>query len=130
MAFMVCYCLTVLTLLSEMIVPYGYSDEDASTFGFWINLIGILGGVISAHVIGKTGHYRYTTIVLVVLTVLGSIAFQISVQSLSVTSGYWFTFTSLAFMIFTNMGINSYCLEYAVQLAPDIGESLSGGTLI
>ena len=79
MAFMMCFYFTVLTLLSEMIVPYGYSDDDASKFGFWINLIGIVGGVISAHVIGKTGQYKNTTIVLVVLTVLGSIVFQISV---------------------------------------------------
>ena len=28
------------------------------------------------------------------------------------------------------MGVNSYCLEYAVFLAPDCGESLSSGVLI
>ena len=75
MACMVCFCLVVLTLLSEMIVPYGYSDNDASTFGFWINFLSILGGVISAHIIGKTGHYRYTTMALVILTLFGNIVF-------------------------------------------------------
>ena len=54
-ACMVSFCLVTMTLLSEMIVPYGYTDEDASTFGFWVNLIGIFGGVIAAYFIGKTG---------------------------------------------------------------------------
>jgi len=29
-----------------------------------------------------------------------------------------------------NMGLSSYCFEYAVKLAPTIGESLSAGTLV
>ena len=32
--------------------------------------------------------------------------------------------------MFISTGVNSYMLEYAVRMTPNIGESLSGGTLI
>ena len=130
MSFMVSYILTMLTMLSEIIVPFGYTDDDASAFGFWITLIGNLGGVTAAFIIGRTGHYKYTTVGLTILTIIGTIVFQFCVRCISPAHGYWPVFISLIFVCFMNMGVQSYCMEYAVKLAPDIGESLSGGTII
>jgi len=119
----------ILTLMSEILVPYGYTDHDASSFGFWGNLIGIVGGVAAAAVITKTDKYRITSAMLIVGTIVGTAGFQLSATYLDVATGYWITFSSLMIVCFMNMGIQSYCLEYAVYLAPDIGEALSGGTV-
>ena len=128
--FMASVNLTILTVLSEVIVPFGYSDSDAAVFGFWINLLGNFGGVASSIIIGKTGKFKYVTVALILLTAITCLIFQFCVVYISPTNGYWPVFISLNFLCFFNMGIYSYCMEYAVKLAPQIGESLSGGTII
>jgi len=129
-SFMASFNLTLLTVLSEIIVPFGYTDNDAAVFGFWINLIGNLGGVLSSLIIGKTGNFKHVTISLILLTIIASVIFQMCVIHIPPSKGYWAVFLSLNFLCFVNMGIYSYCMEYAVKLAPTIGESISGGTII
>lgn len=119
----------ILTLMSEILVPYGYTDHNISMFGFWGNLAGLAGGCLAAYIITKTDRYKLTTKCLTIGCILGSISFQLSAVYLDVATGYWLTFFSLMIICFTNMGIQSYCLEYAVYLAPDVGEALSGGTV-
>tara|TARA_B110000285_G_C15058220_1_gene580828 strand:- start:298 stop:714 length:417 start_codon:yes stop_codon:yes gene_type:complete len=119
----------ILTLMSEILVPYGYTDHEASSMGFWGNLIGIVGGICAAAYISKTDRYKFTSALLIIGTIFGTAGFQLSATYLDPKDYYWLTFTSLMVICFMNMGIQSYCLEYAVYLAPDIGESLSGGTV-
>jgi hypothetical protein len=49
---------------------------------------------------------------------------------MSAKEGYWFVFLALILSNIMVMGLSSYCFEYAVKLAPNIGESLSAGTLV
>ena len=64
-----------MTLISEILVPWGYTDHDASSFGFWVNIIGIAGGIVAAMIISKTGKYKLTFSALIILNLLGAIAF-------------------------------------------------------
>jgi hypothetical protein len=122
--------LTVQTLMSELVVPYGYTDNDAGVFGFWVNLIGNLGGIFASIVIGKTGHYKYTTIGLILMTIVTAVMFQMCVVYIPPAKGYWAVLITLNLFSIFNMGIFAYSMEYAVKLAPTIGESISGGTII
>jgi cyanate permease len=126
---MVSVCFIILTLMSEILVPWGYTDHEASSMGFWGNLIGVAGGITAAIVITKTDRYKLTTSILIIGTILGAIGFELAATKLDKESGYWVTFTCLMIVCFTNMGLQSYCLEYAVFLAPEIGEAISGGTV-
>jgi len=119
----------ILTLMSEVLVPFGYTDHDVSTFGFWGNLIGIVGGIVAAIIITKTDKYKMTSVGLIIGTIVGTAGFQLSATYLDRDTGYWMTFICLMIVCFSNMGIQAYCLEYAVYLAPEIGEALSGGTV-
>ena len=76
---MVSYNLVAKAFLSEMIVPYGYTDQDSSDFGFWSNITAIFAGLLSSYFIAKTGHYKYTTVFIIVMTMLATVAFQMSV---------------------------------------------------
>ena len=91
--------------------------------------MGMGGGVCAASVISKTGWYKLTSSSLIILNLIGAILFQVSVQCFSVQAGYMLTFISLLAMGFANMGLQGYCLEYAVYLEPNIGEAISGGTI-
>jgi len=68
----------ILTLMSEILVPHGYTDHDASVFGFWGNLMGIVGGILAAAIITKTDKYKMTSIWLIIGTILGTAGFQLS----------------------------------------------------
>jgi len=126
---MVSVCFIILTLMSEILVPLGYTDHEASTMGFWGNLVGIAGGIVAAWVITKTDKYKLTSAILIIGTLLGCIGFQLCATQLEKDSGYWYTFFCLMVVCGMNMGLQSYCLEYAVYLAPEIGEAISGGTV-
>lgn len=126
---MVSVCFIILTLMSELLVPHGYTDHEASQMGFWGNLVGVAGGIVCAFVITKTDRYKLTSSILIVGTLLGCIGWQLAVTQLEKDSGYWITFTCLMIICGLNMGLQSYCLEYAVYLAPEIGEAISGGTV-
>jgi hypothetical protein len=65
-ALVVIYNAILLTHLEEMLVTYGYTDSDVSTFGFTVGLFGILGGIISVFIIRKTDQYRNLSIILIV----------------------------------------------------------------
>jgi hypothetical protein len=129
-SFMASYNLTILTVLSEILVPYGYTDKDAAVFGFWLNIIGNLGGIIASIIISKTGHFKLVTLSSIILTIIGTIIFQMCVIYIPPSSGYWPVFISLNLTGVVNYTVYSYCMEYAVKLAPKIGESISGGTII
>ena len=64
--FVIVYYAILMTHLEEMLVAYGYTDSDVSTFGFTVGLLGILGGIISAFIIRKTGQYRNLALILIV----------------------------------------------------------------
>ena len=127
---MATFNLTLTTVLSEIIVPYGYTDNDASVFGFWVNIVGNFGGVLSSAIIAKTGNFKCVTIALILLSVVFSVVFQMCVMYIPAAQGYWPVCLSLYVLFFFNMGIYTYCMEYAIKLAPNIGESISGGTII
>ena len=126
---MVSVCFMVLTLMSEMLIPHGYTDHEASSMGFWGNIVGIAGGIFCAWVITKTDKYKLTTAILIIATLLGCIGFQLCATQLEKDSGYWYTFFCLMVFCFMNLGLQSYCLEYAIYLAPEVGEAISGGTV-
>ena len=65
----------VMGLIQETIKPWGYSDDNASTFGFWMNICGVPAGFIAAGIITKTGKFRITSAALVFFTIIGTIMF-------------------------------------------------------
>jgi hypothetical protein len=79
MAFSVASCVIynsiLMTHLEEILVPYGYNDADVSTFGFVANLCGIVGGIITAKIIIKTGQYRNLAIILIICMSFTSVSF-------------------------------------------------------
>jgi len=78
-AFVVVYNAILMTHLEEMLSAYGYTDSDVSTFGFTVGLFGILGGVISAFIIRKSGQYRNLALILIISTIVCASSFQLCV---------------------------------------------------
>jgi MFS family permease len=109
-AFLCSFNLTLLTLISEIITPYGYTDNDAAVFGFWINFIGNFGGLLASLIIDKTGHYKRITIAVILMTILISISFQLQVIYIPKEAGYWGVFITLILLGFVNNSIYSFCL--------------------
>jgi hypothetical protein len=45
------------TLLEQLILPYGFTSEDASVFGMIYNLMGIFGGVVVSIYLSKIRNF-------------------------------------------------------------------------
>ena len=67
--------LILFTLMSEVLLPWGYTDADASNYGFWGNVVGIAGGVVAAIIISKTQKYKLTSTTLIIMNIIGAIVF-------------------------------------------------------
>lgn len=49
---------TILTLINQMVLPHGYSDDDAGTFGAVLILSGLIGAGFGGYLLEKTHAYR------------------------------------------------------------------------
>jgi cyanate permease len=45
------------SFLEQLILPYGYKSHDASIFGAFYNIMGILGGVIVTYFLRKNQNF-------------------------------------------------------------------------
>ena len=46
------------TLLEQLILPYGFTSEDASVFGMLYNLFGIVGGIFVSAYLSRRRNFR------------------------------------------------------------------------
>ena len=55
---MVSVLFCIMGLIAETLVPWGYTDRDAATFGFTMNIVGVPAGFLAAGIITKTGKFK------------------------------------------------------------------------
>ena len=117
------------TLLEQLILPYGFKSEDASVFGMFYNLLGIVGGIFVSIYLSKRRNFGTVQTVIIILTALTFGLIWFLVATCKEANSYWFVFLAIILNGTINIGIYSSCFEYAVAITPDYGEALSAGCI-
>lgn len=109
-----------------IILPYGFSSSNASTFGFWNNLVGIAGVIFCSILLAKYQVFKRLTIYVTLGSFVTFASFFMFIV-MSPKKGYSGAFASILFNGFINVSIQGFSLEYCIELAPEFGEAVSGG---
>jgi len=117
---------SVLTLVFQLVDPYGYSNTDAGLFGFVLILSGLLGAAVMAWVMEHTRAYR-------TIYSYGFLLCTITVTFFT-TMLYHDNFNLLIFsfglMGMTIVPIFPVCLENTAECTYPISEDISVGVLL
>ncbi|ORY08274.1 MFS general substrate transporter [Basidiobolus meristosporus CBS 931.73] len=115
----------IVTLLSEFINPYGYSDDDGSIFGVVLIVVGLVGGGICGVYLDRTKQFLRVLRVLMVLIPLSLIALIFSVRENDYV-GICVNFGIIGFLAFAGLPV---CLELGVETTYPVAEGTSSGIL-
>lgn len=110
-------------MIEYIILPYGFTSRDASTFGFWNNLVGIAGGITCCLILANHQLFKSITIGIII----GSFVTFASFFLFITLKEYNGAFASIMFNGLINISIQGYTLEYCIELAPEFGEAVNGG---
>ena len=111
--------------------PYGYSGEDVSIFGFFYNFAGIFGGLLACLILFSNRKYFkiiLTTVIFGTIVTLGVLVYTL--YNLYIKAGYSLAFAAVVLNGFLSCGTWAFGFEYAVDLAPDVGESMTSGSIM
>lgn len=117
------------TLLEQLILPYGFTSEDASVFGMAYNLMGIFGGIAVSIYLSKRRNFGAVQTCIIIWTAITFGLIWFLVADFKVRNDYWLVFLSIIINGFINIGVYSSCFEYAVAITPEYGEALSAGII-
>ncbi|ORX94736.1 MFS general substrate transporter [Basidiobolus meristosporus CBS 931.73] len=115
----------VVTLLSEFINPYGYSDDDGSIFGVTLIGIGLVGGGICGVYLDKTKKFMRVFRLLVCLLPISLIALIFTIRQ---NNFAWIcvNFGAIGMLAFAGLPV---CLELGVETTFPVDEGTSSGIL-
>ena len=124
-------CLVFVTVINLIVVPYGYSNEAGSWFGFVNCLAGVPGSIIAGvYLFGKRSSFNSVTLFVIFGTIISMAVFHLSFISMNETKGFTF---EMIIIIINGLFIStliSYSFEYAIELAPTISEEMSSGVIM
>lgn len=109
-----------------MILPYGYTSENASYYGLLYNSTGILGALLTAVTLQRRREFKSTSVVLTVATLLSLVVLQFCLSK--------FNHHYLIALIISLNGLFSCAAfplvyEWAAEMSPEISESISSGAI-
>ena len=123
--------ITFSTVLDLLMAPYGYNGEDVSIFGFFYNFAGIFGGLLACLILySNRGYFKAITTAVIVGTIVTLGAFMYTIEAMDVNSGYFVAFAAVVINGFLCVSAQAFGFEYAVDLAPDVGESMTSGSIM
>jgi len=64
-----------MTVIEEILSPFGYTSNDVSTFGFLYSIFGMFGGMAVSAILSKTRIFKQLTAAVIIGTILTFIAF-------------------------------------------------------
>ena len=123
--------ITFSTVLELLMAPYGYTGEDVSIFGFFYNFAGIFGGILACIILfSNRGLFKTITngVIFGTIVTLGMLVYTI--MDLNVKTGYSVAFAAVVINGALCVSAQAFGFEYAVDLAPDVGESMTSGSIM
>jgi len=117
------------TLLEQLILPYGFTSEDASVFGMIYNLLGIVGGICVSIYLSRRRNFGGMQIGIIIGTSITFALIWFLIANCEEKNSYWWVFFAIVINGAVNIGIYSSCFEYAVAITPEYGEALSAGCI-
>ena len=118
---------TFLTVLEIIMLPYGYTSNDASYFGFSNNIIGIFGGVTASLILRKWPIYHKMTISIIIGSSITYFLWFVIITQERPADGYKYALALMLINGFITIPVQTYSLEYCCELAPEYDEAVSGG---
>ena len=111
--------------------PYGYTSDDVSIFGFFYNFAGIFGAILACVVLfANRGLFKNITNGVIFGTILTLAVLVYTVMTFNIKTGYPVVFTAIVINGFLCVSAQAFAFEYAIDLAPDIGESMTSGSIM
>ena len=115
------------TVLSQMITR-SMGDEyltDAGYMGLTLTLSGIVGSVVCGYILGWSGKYKMVTFVIYLFSLLGTVAFTVSIELQSIV----LLFISCVALGFFMTGYLPIGFEFAAEISYPQPEGTSAGLL-
>lgn len=117
---------SVLTLVFQLVEPYGYSNEDAGLFGFVMIICGMVGAAIIAVVLERTRMYRAVFSYGFLLCSCTVVLFTCMLYRHNFDA----LIASFALMGFTIVPLFPACLENVAECTYPVSEDMSVGILL
>jgi len=117
---------TLATIINQLILPYGYSNDDAGTLGALTIFLGIVGAGVAGLVVDKWKIYKWS---LAVSLFFGTLSFALFTIFLMPN---WFVGLCIAVSLggFFNTAVIPISLELACEVSYPIGEGTPTGILM
>lgn len=116
---------SIMTLLNQIVSPYGYSNDDAGTFGAVFIFAGLIGAGIGGYVMEKTKAYR-TLLKGGILVVCSVVVFFLCMLF---SNNFWPLNASMALMGFCILPLLPIMMENCAECTYPVQEELSMGIL-
>tara|TARA_B110000285_G_C14974091_1_gene538058 strand:- start:178 stop:804 length:627 start_codon:yes stop_codon:yes gene_type:complete len=128
---MISASITFATVVAIILEPYHYTSEDVSLLGFVQQLAGVPGSILAAVVLyHRRSAFKPMTLFAIVGSALTLAAFHAAATQMPVAEGFPVAMMSILLNGFLVAPITSYAFEYAVEVAPETGESMSSGLIM
>jgi len=123
--------ITFATVVAIILEPYHYTSENVSLLGFVQQLAGVPGSILAAVVLyHRRSAFKPMTLFAIVGSALTLASFQVAATQMPVAKGFPVAMMSMTLNGFLIAPITSYAFEYAVEVAPETGESMSSGLIM
>jgi len=119
-------CNSVLTLIFQLVDPYGYSNNEAGFFGFILIVTGMVGAALMAVLLERTRAYRTFYSYGFIFAFFAVSFFTVMLFS----NNYTMLAFSFALMGFGIVPLFPACLENVVECTYPISEDMSVGLLL
>jgi len=120
---------TIATLSEELTQPYGFTSDQASNFGVFTLVFGVLGAAVFATLVGYTQKYKYCLLVCTIISLVSLLGASYSVVYLG-PKGIAGVNAGLAGLGFGAIPIIPLGFEAAVEVAYPTGEATLSGLLM
>lgn len=116
---------SILTLLNQLVQPFGYSNDDAGTFGAVFIVAGLVGAGIAGKILETTKAYKTSLKVGITLCVL-AITFMLLMLF---SNNFWPLCVAFGIMGFFVLPLLPIMLENCAECTYPVAEELSSGFL-
>lgn len=116
---------SILTLLNQLVQPFGYSNDDAGTFGAVFIVAGLVGAGIAGKILETTKAYKTSLKIGITLCVL-AITFMLLMLF---SNNFWPLCVAFGIMGFFVLPLLPIMLENCAECTYPVAEELSSGFL-
>eukprot|EP01031_Cornospumella_fuschlensis_P032395 gene32395-39173_t len=117
---------TLMTLLNQLIAPYGYSNDDAGTFGAVFIFCGLIGAGFMSYIMEKTRAYKQILVVGLVCCVLAGLFFLCMLFS----DNFAALLVSFAVLGFAVLPLLPVMMENCAEVTYPVSEDMAMGILL